>query len=216
MSRGESIEAFPKNFGMTDMLQEAAAREEMLRRLMGPGGEGKDAEGEDAEEPVVVVEGRCAVDPSHPASVHCLGCNLQFCDKCSAEQHPPPIMSRHKRVPLAEAPLQCPLHSEPGLPRKCDIVCMDPACQAPTEAEPLLPLICERCFAHGNHRGHETRLVGDELPLQREHATARLTVLRQAAEEVGAAATDVAETVDALVGPIAEKRGVCECMFVCI
>jgi hypothetical protein len=204
MSRGESMDAFPKNFGMMEVLQEATAREEMLRRVMGPGDGGKDG-----EEPIVVVEGRCAVDPSHPpASVHCLVCNVALCESCSVELHPPPIMSRHKRVALAEAPLLCPLHSN----RECDLVCMDPACQAPTEAEPLLPLICERCFAHGNHRGHETRLVGDAAPAQRERAIARLAVLREAAEEMGAAAKVVAETVDALVGPIAEKRGV----YICI
>jgi hypothetical protein len=208
MSRGESIEAFPKNLGMMDMIHEMVAREDMVRRVVGPGGAGKDGEG---KEPIVVA-GRCAVDPSHPpATVHCLNCDVALCDACSVELHPPPILSRHKRVPSSEAPLLCPLHSKPCVGFECDLVCMEPACQAPTETEPLLPLICQRCFSHGNHRGHETHLVGDEAPLFRERATKRTTTLREASEEMGAAATAVAETVDALVGPIAEKRGVSLC-----
>jgi hypothetical protein len=105
---------------------------------VGPGGEGKDGE----EPVVVVVVGRCAADASHAATVYCTKCEAAFCDACAASEHSGRVTGRHKRVPLAEAPLLCPLHSG----RECDLVCMDPACQAPTEAEPLLPLICERCY----------------------------------------------------------------------
>jgi hypothetical protein len=79
----------------------------------------------------------------------------------------------------------------------------------PPLAEPTLPLVCERCAYHGKHRGHETHLASDEAPIVRLGASARVETLRTASDRVATASSRVADTVDALMGPIAEKRGRC-------
>jgi hypothetical protein len=91
-------------------------------------------------EPLTEADTLCDVCRAAQATVYCLNCQAKLCAECDEKTHSVnPVLSRHERVPLAEARAViefCPFHPTSRVEYYC------PECRLP---------VCINCKLTGNH-----------------------------------------------------------------
>lgn len=91
----------------------------------------------------------CEGDSNHTATIHCDNCEVSFCQKCFDENHPTPILKRHKTSPVdeQEPTRNCQHHTK----EKLEFFCTK--CQQ---------MVCSKCNFLKEHREH----TGSFIPME--------------------------------------------------
>ncbi|XP_063728832.1 E3 ubiquitin-protein ligase TRIM23-like [Symsagittifera roscoffensis] len=147
----------------------------------------------------VAINRKCDENELHVATLYCLTCATNLCQQCSEIIHSTNTLSKHKRIPICEAPTrqrpQCRLH--PGHP--VELVCLEPACQIPTSIPPnsstqssssqmisqfQLPMMCYLCRDFSSHKGHKFNLLIHEADSIKSLLTSCLNIINNFSDDV--------------------------------
>ncbi|CAL2031754.1 unnamed protein product [Caenorhabditis brenneri] len=98
----------------------------------------------------------CAENAGHEATIYCVQCKTDFCERCFTTVHKPKLFSDHQKLPISEKLIQLP-KCEKHPDNKAEYICKKENCPN------TVKIMCHTCILTHEHKSHTYTLLIDQL-----------------------------------------------------